>query len=339
MDGARSVVEWIHLSVASDMPLITDTSYTAPFWLPGGHLQTIYPALFGKTADVPAQVERLELADGDFLELAWSGQSGRRLAILTHGLEADMQTPYIQRMAAALLCRGWDVLRWNLRGCGRTPNRQLRLYHSGATDDLHAVVCHAIDRHPAQSMDLVGFSLGGNLVLKYLGERCGDLPARLHRAVAFSVPCDLACSSRQLAKCANRIYMHRFLKTLRAKLRVKKQQFPDALDLTGLERIRSFKDFDDRYTAPLHGFHDAQDYWKQSSCRRFLATITLPTLLVNAANDPFLGPDCHPWKEARCSDFFHFELPATGGHVGFPAHDRNGEYWSEKRAAVFLSQT
>jgi uncharacterized protein len=318
------------------MPLIRESNYRAPCWLPGGHVQTMFPALFRRVPRITQRAERLELPDGDFMDLEWAGQGSRRLAILSHGLEADLKTGYIQGMAAALVRRGWDVLAWNFRGCGDAPNRLLRMYHSGATEDLHAVVLHALENHPADSIDLIGFSLGGNLTLKYAGERPSELPGKIHRAVAFSVPCDLACSSRQLATASNRIYMERFLVAMRSKIRAKKLMFPDQLDLTGLERIRTFQEFDDRYTAPIHGFRDAEDYWAKNSSRQFLPAIKIPTLLVNAQNDPFLGAGCYPHEEAAASGCFHFESPATGGHVGFTAFGSNGEYWSETRALEFL---
>ena len=320
------------------MPLILNSSYRSPFWLPGDHAQTIFPALFRKVPHVTHRVERLELPDGDFLDLQWASEGRSRLAILSHGLEANLQTEYIQGMAAALIRRGWDVLVWNFRGCGSEPNRLLRMYHSGATEDLHAVISHALANHPATSIDLIGFSLGGNLTLKYLGENPAALSARLHRAVAFSVPCDLACSSRTLSKLSNKLYMERFLIRMREKIRVKKQMFPDQLDLTGLGGIRTFQEFDDRFTAPIHGFRDAADYWKRNSSRQFLPDIRIPTLLVSAENDPFLGPDCYPRDEAAESDFFHFEMPETGGHVGFHPGGGQGGYWSDRRAVEFLEK-
>ncbi len=324
------------INLARHMPVIEPSTYRAPSWLPGGHLQTIWPALFRSVGKVTARAERLELEDGDFIDLACSGMTRPRLAILSHGLEADRHTGYIRGMAAALIRRGWDVLTWNFRGCGGEPNRLLRMYHSGATEDLHAVVTHALENHPADTLDLVGFSLGGNLTLKYLGECPTELSPRLHRAVAYSVPCDLACSSGKLAIPSNRLYMERFLVAMRAKIHAKKKLFPDQLDLTGLRRVRTFQQFDDRYTAPIHGFRDAADYWKRNSCRQFLPHIALPVLLVNAANDPFLGPACFPFEEAAASRFLHFESPDTGGHVGFPTFGNGGEYWSETRAAEFL---
>ncbi len=314
------------------VPLVP-SSYRAPAFLPGGHLQTIYPAVFRRVPVVTQRRERLELPDGDFLDLDWAGGGSRRLVILSHGLEASSRATYIQGMAAALRRRGWDVLAWNCRGCSGEPNRLLRFYHSGASEDLDHVVRHALAVHPAEQVDLIGFSLGGNITLKYLGER---KPAeRLHRAVAFSVPCDLACSSRRLSAGSNRIYMERFLRCLRSKLRQKQPRFPDEIDLSGLRGVRDFRGFDDRYTAPLHGFRDAADYWERSSSRSCLPAIRIPALLVNAANDPFLGPGCFPREEARESGTFHLEVPDGGGHVGFYAG--GGESWAEARAAEFLS--
>ncbi|RYD47074.1 MAG: alpha/beta fold hydrolase [Verrucomicrobiaceae bacterium] len=318
------------------MPFLQDSSYRAPSWLPGGHAQTIYPALFRRVPFVTTRTERLELPDGDFIDLAWAESGSNRLAILSHGLEASMRTEYIQGMAGALHRRGWDVLMWNFRGCGGEPNRLLRMYHSGATEDLRSVIQHALARHPAEEIDLIGFSLGGNLTLKLVGEDPDNLPPQIRSALAFSTPCDLACSSRQLSLFSNKIYMERFLIAMRSKVRAKKRMFPDQLDVTGLGRIRTFQEFDDRYTAPIHGFENAADYWKRNSSRQFLTAIRIPTLLVNAANDPFLGPACHPREEAEGSDAFHFEMPLTGGHVGFPGGSR--ENWAETRALEFLQR-
>ncbi|MES2475130.1 MAG: alpha/beta fold hydrolase [Verrucomicrobiota bacterium] len=318
------------------MPLIPESSYHAPSWLPGGHTQTVWPALFRRVCKITGNPERLELADGDFIDLEWKVQGSCRLAILSHGLEADFLTGYIQGMATALVRRGWDVLVWNFRGCGSEGNRLLRMYHSGATEDLDAVVRHAMENHPAESIDLIGFSLGGNLTLKYLGEDAAGLTKKIHRAVAISVPCDLACSSRELSLLSNKIYMERFLIAMRAKIRAKGKMFPGELDLTGLARVKTFQEFDDRYTAPIHGFCDAADYWKRNSCRNFIPGIRVPTLLINARNDPFLGKDCYPEAEAVASECLFLETPATGGHVGFPTFRKGGEYWSETRAVEFL---
>ncbi|RYD45776.1 MAG: alpha/beta fold hydrolase, partial [Verrucomicrobiaceae bacterium] len=241
------------------MPVVS-SNYRAPAWLRGGHMQTIVPALFRRVPQVTTRRERIELPDGDFLDLDWATSGSDRLVILSHGLEANSQATYIQGMAGALQRRGWDVLAWNYRGCGGESNRLLKFYHSGASDDLAHVVQHALEVHPASQIDLVGFSLGGNMTLKYLGER--EAVPRLHRAVAFSVPCDLACSSARLSLPINRnLYMRRFLVSLRRKLAEKRPRFPDQIDLRGAGKIRDFRGFDDRFTAPLHGFKDAADYW------------------------------------------------------------------------------
>ncbi len=317
------------------MPLISPSTFRPPLWLRGGHAQTIHPALFRKVRTVTQRRERIETEDGDFLELEWAGAGSNRLAILSHGLESRSRATYVQGMATALLKRGWDVLAWSFRGCSGEPNRLACFYHSGATWDLDAVVRHALEKHPADRIDLIGFSLGGNLNLKYIGERGADLYPRLGKAVAFSVPCELACSSAKLAEWQNRIYMQRFLKSLRRKVIAKHKRYPTLVDITGVSAIRSFAQFDDRFTAPLHGFKDAADYWKRSSCRQFLPDIRIPTLLVSALNDPILGPDCYPWEEAKESAYLHLEAPAEGGHIGFGS---GREYWSETRALEFLSE-
>lgn len=313
---------------------VVPSSYRAPLLLPGGHAQTIFPAVCRRVPVVTTRRERVELEDGDFLDIDWGGGgNSKRLAILSHGLEASSKATYIQGMAAALMSQGWDVLAWNCRGCSGELNRLLPFYHSGASGDLDHVINHALRTHPAEKIDLIGFSLGGNITLKYLGER--ETPERIHRAVAFSVPCDLACSSLELSKRVNRVYMDRFLRCLRAKLVEKQPFFPSEIRLEGIDEVRDFRGFDDRFTAPLHGFRDASDYWTQSSSRQFLKDIHVPALLVNAQNDPFLGPGCFPYQEAEESVSFHLEAPEAGGHVGFFAGGKRS--WSELRALEFLS--
>ena len=316
------------------MPIVKRSDYRAPIWMPGGHLQTIVPVASRQVAPVTLDKERLELPDGDFLDLEWAGMRGDRLAIISHGLEGCSRAKYIQGMAAALKRRGWDVLAWSFRGCSEEPNRLASFYHSGKTEDLETVIEHALSSHPAKKIDLIGFSLGGNLTLKYIGERGPAINPAIHRAVAFSAPCELACCSAKLTEWQNRIYMERFMKTLREKVKSKHRLFPERLDISGVDKMRTFAEFDDRFTAPLHGFSDAEDYWKRSSCRQFLRDINIPTLLVSALNDPILGPACYPYDEAEDSEFFHLETPAQGGHVGFGP---GREYWSERRAAEFLS--
>jgi predicted alpha/beta-fold hydrolase len=183
----------------------------------------------------------------------------------------------------------------------------------------------------------VGFSLGGNVTLKLLGEYGDEAPGWLHAAVAVSVPCDLKSSGEVMAQTANRIYMSRFLRDLREKLRGKQARFPVEMDDTGYEQVRSFRDFDNRYTAPLHGFRDAEDYWAQCSSRFYLDRIRRPALLLNAADDPFLSAECFPRSLAAVHDFLHLEVTRHGGHVGFVGGGlRDDEHYSERRALEFL---
>ena len=318
------------------MPSVDPPTYRAPRWQRGGHLQTIVPNAFRYVPLVTRSAERLELDDGDFLDLGWTGHHRSRLAILSHGLENRHACNYMQGMARALANRGWDVLGWTMRGCGPQRNRLLQCYHGGETGDLDAVVRHAIARHPAREIALVGFSLGGNLTLKYLGET-GRHP-RIAAAAAISVPCDLAGSAHRLADPDNRLYMLRFLRKIRRRMREKAAQFPGEIDLAGLDDIRDFATFDDRYTAPLHGFRSAAEYWEKSSCKPFLEVIRIPTLVLNAKNDPFLTDTCHPFAEAAASDYVHLDCPPEGGHVGFSMAHTLRETWADQRVAVFLDQ-
>lgn len=320
------------------MPFIASSTYNAPFGFGNGHVQTVYPTLFRRVLPVTQRRERIETPDGDFLDLDWSEGSGdtSRLAVLSHGLEGASSQHYIQGMAAALRLRGWEILAWNYRGCSGEPNRLARTYHSGATEDLQAVLDHVFASGGFDRIALVGFSLGGNITLKYLGEAGSAADSRIRGAVAFSVPCDLASSAKKLAGFSQRIYMRRFRKTLERKIRGKLRSHPEVLAGARPGRMRDFRDIDEQFTAPLNGFASAEDYWERCSSRRVLKEIRVPALLVNAMDDPFLGAACFPREEAEANEYFSFEAPRQGGHMGFVPRDRAGEYWSETRAAEFL---
>lgn len=312
--------------------------YQPPLRLRSAHLQTIYPTLFRRVPLITDERERIATPDGDFLDLDWARPHGdRRLAILTHGLEGHSRGNYCQGMAAALTRAGWDVLAWNFRGCSGEPNEKLQSYHSGATGELQIVLDHVFATTSYDTIALVGFSLGGNLMLKYLGEHAASIDPRICAGVAFSVPCDLAGSAKQLEHWQNRIYMARFMRSLRVKVREKAQRFSGELRIEGLDKMRTFSEFDDVYTGPIHGFKNADDYWAQSSCRRVLEKIAVPTLLVSALDDPFLTPACFPHAAAQANTYFELETPKHGGHLGFVKFgEAASAYWSEQRAVAFL---
>ncbi|MFH1156031.1 MAG: alpha/beta fold hydrolase [Pseudomonadota bacterium] len=316
---------------------MTSFKYRPPLLMENGHVQTIFPVLFRRVDPGFYFRERIETDDKDFLDLDWALAGSDRLAILSHGLEGDSHRAYMAGMARTLKAGGWDALAWNYRSCSGEPNRLLRFYHNGATDDLARVITHAKNTGRYQKICLIGFSLGGNLTLVYLGrDRVDPL---VKNAVAFSVPCDLKGSSMMLEKPGNRIYMKRFLVTLHRKIREKMVLMPGQVDDAGFSSIRTFRDFDNRYTAPIHGFQDAEDYWKQCSSLQFIRSIPVPTLIVNAMNDPFLSESCFPIREAGANPNVFLETPLSGGHVGFIEFNARNTYWSEKRALWFLSDT
>ncbi|NJM25047.1 MAG: alpha/beta fold hydrolase [Bacteroidia bacterium] len=279
--------------------------------------------------------ERIATPDDDFLDIDWLQAGADKLVIISHGLEGNTQRPYVRGMARAAAAHGFDVLAWNYRGCSETLNHQRRFYHSGATDDLAVVVNHAHQLQRYREICLVGFSLGGNLTLKYLGEP-RNVPSTIARAAVFSVPMDLKTSCEQISKPQNWIYARRFLRSLKEKVSKKAMVMPD-IDVTNLHQIKTLTAFDDRYTAPLHGYRDAADYYEQCSANRFVMNIHVPALIVNAKNDPFLSPECYPVERLRNHPCVSLEAPDHGGHVGFVSINAKGHYWSEQRAMSFLS--
>jgi predicted alpha/beta-fold hydrolase len=306
-------------------------NYKRPSLFFSGHLETIYPAIF-RSVSVAYERERINTADKDFLDLDWLRNNANKLVIISHGLEGNSSRAYVKGMARAFFEKGFDVIAWNFRGCSDEMNRQLRFYHSGATDDLEAVVQHARQRGYAE-IYLVGFSLGGNLTLKYLGERTSH--PEIIKAITFSTPLDLYSSCVKISKPINRVYSNRFLTSLKDKILRKSLIVPE-LDLKGIETIDTLLAFDDRYTAPLHGFKNAMDYYHQCSSIHFIDTINIPTLIINAQNDPFLSDLCYPLEQCRNHQFVKFENPRHGGHVGFAQFNKNGLYWSEERALSFF---
>lgn len=314
--------------------LVLTAAYIPPFFLFNAHLETIYPALLRRINGVAFQRQRINTPDGDFLDLDWLKRSSRNLVVISHGLEGNSHRAYIRGMAKACFDAGFDVLAWNYRGCAQEMNLRPRFYHGGATDDLETVVNYVLSLHTYDTLDLIGFSMGGNITLKYLGEK--KRPAAIRKAVAFSVPLDLHASCLKISRPENRIYAHRFLKSLKLKITTKAALMP-GFDTTGIDAINTLMAFDDRYTAPLHGFANAIAYYKDSSSLYYLQGIDRPVLIVNAQNDPFLSAECYPAEKLKDHRWICFEAPNRGGHVGFAQFSKNGLYWSESRALDFIT--
>ncbi|MDE3743131.1 YheT family hydrolase [Maribacter polysaccharolyticus] len=318
------------------MPIIT-SEYNPPFIFKNGHFSTIYSGLVRTVSGVTQERERITLPDGDFLDLDWSyaKKPSRKVLILIHGLEGNAQRPYITGSAKLANAHGYDVCAINLRGCSGVANTLYRSYHSGATEDLDAVLQHILTLDQYDGLYLMGFSLGGNLSLKFIGEE-RDLPKALKAVVAVSAPCDLYSSLKQLLLPINYLYALRFKEHLVAKLRIKQQLFPSKISDSDIANIKTLKDFDDIYTSAAHGFEDAMDYYKKCSCLQFLPKIKVPALIINAANDSFLGKACYPHKEAEENESVFLEVPVSGGHVGF--YGRRNTTYTEKRALKFFGE-
>jgi uncharacterized protein len=308
--------------------------YDPPFFLFNAHLETIFPSVTRRVNDIQYERERITTPDDDFLDLDWVRRGSKKLVIISHGLEGNSTRAYIRGMARAFFGFGYDALAWNYRGCSDEMNRQRRFYHSGATDDLDTVIHHAINQKKYEEIYLIGFSLGGNITLKYLGERQPD--PIIKKAVAISVPLNLHTSCEKISLRSNWVYSNRFLKSLKKKVKTKAAMRND-IDITNIDKLKTLREFDDAYTAPLHGYNDAIHYYTECSSIRFVKNITIPALIINAKNDPFLSEDCYPSEMLKDHPYVIFESPERGGHVGFIQLGKNGLYWSEARAIAFIN--
>lgn len=315
------------------MPIIEST-YKPPFYFKKGFIATVYSGLIRKVY-IQQERERITLSDGDFLDLDWSfsKEKSDKLIILLHGLEGHAQRPYVTGSAKHFNNHGIDAVCVNFRGCSGEGNLNYYSYHSGETQDLNAVIQHAIAEKKYSEIYLKGISLGANVILKYLGER-PDIPEEIKSAIAISTPCDLNGSCQELHKIKNKLFHDRFLKDLIDRLREKQKRFPNHLSIEAINSIKTLKDFDDVYTSKAHGFKDALDYYEKSSSLQFLNNIKTPTLVINALNDSFLSPECYPVRQAKQNPSLFLEMPQYGGHVGFI--DKNNVYYNEYRALEFI---
>ena len=322
------------------MPIIESQGYYPDILFRNGHLNTIITNLFRKVNDLNYDRKRIYTPDNDFLDLDFSKVDSDVLVIVLHGLEGSSKSLYIKGVIKAFNKTGWDAVAVNLRSCSGEPNLLFSSYHSGKTDDVDIVLDYISANCHYKKILMMGFSLGGNIVLKYAGEKAQNVAPIIKGFAGVSVPCDLTSASENLGKISNRIYLLRFLKTLKKKVRQKKDKFPQStLTIAAIENIKNFLDFDNLYTAPAHGFDDAFDYWEKCSCKKFLNTICIPSYLINALDDPFLTNSCFPFEEANKNSNFYFEAPKYGGHVGFKEKmTSSSEFWHEKKIIAFFKK-
>jgi len=350
------------------------SSCPTPYWLPGSHSQTLYGALAARYHHISFVRQRLDTPDGDFIDMDWSGPgivpqqmlsaalptehppsdtAAKRwindddwqvlnsahdapALMLFHGLEGSSHSHYAQAIGQYFRARGWIVAIAHFRGCSGTPNRLARAYHSGDSEEISFMLSAARTRLPAARWHAVGVSLGGNALLKYLGEQ-GENATWLSAAAGVSVPLDLVAAGNNLSHGLNRyIYSRYFLRTMKTKVLDKAQRFPGLIDVMRLTQARSLRDFDDIYTAPLHGFRNALDYWNRSSSKPLLPAIRVPTLVLNARNDPFMPEPALPGPDEASSQLL-LHQPATGGHASFVTGAFPGDTgWLPQRLARFF---
>jgi uncharacterized protein len=315
--------------------VILTSTFRPAWWLPGPHLQTLWPHLVRRRPRLALRRERLELPDGDFVDLDWTAGATGPLALVLHGLEGCSASHYAAGILEALHTRGVRGVLMHFRGCSGEPNRMPRSYHSGETTDLQHVLDVLRRREPATPFAAIGYSLGGNVLLKWLGER-GE-HARLSAAIAVSVPFDLHQAAWRLERGTSRLYQWALLQQLRRSAARKFRSRPAPFDLEALHRARSFRAFDDLVTAPLHGFSSADEYYSRSSSRQYLRSIRVPTLILHAADDPFMTERAIP-RPADLSPQVTLELSPKGGHVGFVAgrSPLRPVYWLEQRIPDYL---
>ncbi len=313
--------------------------FNEPWWLRGGHLQTIWSPFFRTRTAPPLRKERWTTPDEDFLNVyRLEGEERSPIVVLLHGLEGCVRSNYVLGLAAALARRAWSVAAVEHRSCGGEMNRARRLYHSGWTEDLAFVVNRLIQECPDRRIYLVGYSLGGNQIAKWLGELGERAPAQVAGAAVVSAPFDLTISGPHLDRLMRGAYVRWFLRTLIPKALAKERQYPGSLNVEGVRRARTFEEFDTHATAPLHGFRDAWDYWASCGCGQFLPGVRRPTVLISSADDPFNPGRTLPRQLAEGHPFLLPLFSDRGGHCGFvhgrsPRHSR---HWAEEQVLGFL---
>ncbi len=318
------------------MPVVASDYKGPPFFYLNGHFETIIPSMSRKIRGVDYQREQIETPDDDFLNLDWIKNENKKLLIISHGLEGGSDRHYVLAMAKLFSENGWDILAWNNRSCNGEMNRQKILYHHAASYDVRTVVDHAVTVGGYEEIAMVGMSMGGGQTIRYLGEEEEyGLPNLIKKAVVISVPCSLPESVDTLSWRGNRVYEKRFLNKLKVKLSRKAEQYPE-IDVTGLDEIKTLEAFDEKYSAPLHGFKSRADFYVHCNPLPFIPKITKELLILNALNDPLLVGNCFPYHLAEENSNIYLETPKRGGHVGFMILGKEYSY-SELRTLEFLT--
>ncbi len=311
-------------------------NYAAPSWLKGGHMQTIYPAKMIKQPGIAYRRVRWETPDGDFIDLDHVDGEGP-LVVLFHGLEGSSQSHYSLSLMHAVKGHGWNGVVVHFRGCSGEPNLLPRAYHSGDHEEIDWILRRLREENAGRKIHAAGVSLGGNALLKWLGESGEKAREVIDAAAAVSAPIDVTASGNALGRGFNSAYTREFMKTLREKILDKLEVHPGIVDRNALLAAKNLREFDDVYTAPIHGFRDTDDYWERASSRRGLASIRVRTLILNAKNDPFLPAKSLPAME-DVSDSVTLEFPDEGGHVGFVSGAFPGNLdWMPQRLLDFYS--
>ena len=318
-------------------------TYRAPFWLFNGHLQTLWPVW--KTLRLPPVAwprERWATPDGDFIDVDClnTGTSDAPIVILFHGLEGNSQSHYARNLAQALQQIGWSGFVPHFRGCSGELNLLPRAYHSGDATEIDWILRHFRARYPERRICAAGVSLGGNALMKWLGEQGRAADTVIDAAAAVSPPMDVAACGAWLDHGTNqRVYTQHFLRTMKQQSEARLARFPDLFDATRMRAATTLREFDDTVTAPLHGFAGVDDYWRRASALPLLGDVKLPTLLLMPRNDPFLADACYP-NPARCPAAVTFEAPAAGGHVGFSGgRGEAKDLWLPSRIINFFAQS
>ena len=314
-----------------------DGGFQPAWWCRNPHSQTLWARLARRSPKVSFRRERLELPDGDFLDLDWTENGGGPIVMVLHGLEGSSHSPYARGIMQAIERRGWRGVVMHFRGCSGEPNRLARSYHSGDTGDLAYVITTLQQREPRTPLAIIGYSLGGNVLLRWLGKTDSAAPVRA--AVAVSVPYVLHSAADRLNRGFSRVYQWQLMRSLRFTVAEKRKRITLPIQVQDLSILKSFRDFDEYVTAPLHGFDSADHYYTVSSSRQYLGGITIPTLLLHARDDPFMTDTAIPRKN-ELPDSVTLEVSPCGGHVGFVtgAWPWCARYWLEERIPDYLTE-